>query len=107
MAENEEKVVTQQQQNVQSATSCTGDCRRCFPMQRAYCASQLSLNNMRVLDNVMRELLFMKENLALLDAGVKNLGEKVNAITNSEGILISPNGQVQESSAGTLFAEES
>ena len=106
MADNE-GAMSPQQQNGQPATSCTGDCRRCFPMQRAYCASQLSLNNMRVLDNVMRELLSMKENLALLDTGVKNLNEKVDAITNSEGLLISPDSQAQEPSAGTLFSEES
>ena len=103
MADNEGIVAAQQQQNGQQATTCTGDCRRCFPMQRAYCASQLSLNNMRVLDNVMRELLSLKENLGVMSNEVKDIGEKVKASTKSEGMLIAPEQKSQEPSSADAF----
>ena len=89
MADNGTTVVAQPQKE-QPTTSCTGDCRKCFPMQRAYCASQLSLNNMRVLDNMMREILSLKENFGIMSSEVKDISEKVKAITNAEGMLISP-----------------
>lgn len=58
---------------------------------------------MRVLDNVMRELLSLKENIEMMNSEVKDIGEKVKAITNSEGMLISPDQKAQEPSDTNAF----
>ena len=118
MAENGNGVAVTQQQTQQGNAGaaqaqhagqetghCTGDCRKCMPMQRAYCSAQIAYNSMRMLEGMMREVVSMRENLIVLDSKVKNLGEKVEAITNAEGMLIEPVGEVKEVVTGMLFDE--
>ena len=81
MAVNENGV-TQQVQG-QMATYCTGDCRRCFPMQRAYCASQIGYNNMKILESLF-------QSVASMSSEMKNLSKRIESITNSEEMLFNP-----------------
>jgi len=114
VAENGNGVAVAQQQTqqgnagaaqVQQKGHCSGDCRKCLPMQRAYCSAQIAYNSMRMLENVTREVVSMRGNLMALDSMVRNLGEKVEAITNAEGMLIEPVGESRESETGVLFSE--
>ena len=56
---------------------CTGNCMRCIPAQRTYCASQHAYSNMKVLDNMMGIVVTMQ-------GDIKALSEKIEAIQNSE-----------------------
>lgn len=89
----EEKKQTEQQ-----GTHCTGDCRRCLPMQRAYCSSQITYGNMKMLEALY-------QSVAALSQDVKNLDKKIEAITNSEG-LFNPSVITEETKdGGNIFAE--
>ena len=55
---------------------CSGNCMTCNPFQRQFCASQLSYNNM-----------LMMEQMTQL---VKAIEEKVEALQNNEATLIEP-----------------
>lgn len=101
MAEKENGV--SQQAQGQMATHCTGDCRRCFPMQRAYCASQIAYNNMKLLESLMLSL-------NSLSQGMHKLNEKVEAFNNSEVMLFNPsehNVVPEQKEEKPLFVEES
>ena len=99
MAENGNGVAPQAQQaQGQMATHCTGDCRRCFPMQRAYCASQIAYNNMKLLEALMQSLNVQSQD-------VQNLSKKIEAITNSEMMLIEPAGKSQEETDRNILSE--
>ena len=74
------------------ATHCTGDCRKCFPMQRAYCSSQIAYNNMRMLET-------LSQSLAALSSEVKDLDKKVDTITNSEGLLFNPSTDAENNAS--------
>ena len=68
---------------------CTGDCLKCQPAQRAYCASQHSYSNMKLLDRMMEEIISMK-------GEVRTLSEKIEAIQNNEAMIFNPNAQEGE-----------
>ena len=42
---------------------CSGNCLNCLPAQRAYCSSQHSYSNMKVLDKMMEILNEIRENV--------------------------------------------
>lgn len=52
---------------------CTGDCLKCMPIQRQYCASQFTYNTMRMVER--------------LTAEVQELKEKVKAMLGNEEML--------------------
>ena len=64
---------------------CTGNCLNCLPAQRAYCASQHSFSNMKVLDRMMDEIMAMR-------GEVKAMSEKIEAIQNNEALVFSTSG---------------
>jgi hypothetical protein len=59
--------------------TCPGDCLKCFPAQRQYCASQHAYSNMKVLDRVMETLARMQEQMDALQACTTQLAEKLEA----------------------------
>ena len=63
---------------------CSGNCLNCSPAQRAYCSSQHSYSNMKVLDSLMSVVLSMQEDLI-------SMGEKIEAIQNNEASVFDPN----------------
>lgn len=63
---------------------CSGNCLNCLPAQRAYCASQHSYSNMKVLDTMMGVVLSMQGDL-------KTLTEKIEAMQNNEAEIFDPN----------------
>ena len=96
MAENGNGVAVEQQQTGQGAVGkpqvsgavgrCTGDCKVCTLFQRQYCASQISYNNMRLLERMEQEIVILKGISRLLN-------EKLEAIQNNEAMLMDPIAQ--------------
>ena len=76
---------------------CSGNCLNCIPQQRAYCASQHSYSNMRVLDKVMEIITDMKEQISAMQGEVKEMAIKIEAIQNSEADIFDPNQEFIES----------
>lgn len=76
---------------------CSGNCLNCIPQQRAYCASQHSYSNMRVLDKVMEIITDMKEQIRVMQGEVKEMTLKIEAIQNSEADIFDPNSEYIES----------
>ena len=68
---------------------CSGNCLNCMPQQRAYCASQHAYSNMKVLDAMMKEVLYVKESISVLEG-------KIEAIQNSEASVFNPNEEKSE-----------
>ena len=60
----------------QNQFKCSGDCLKCHPNQRAYCAAQFTYNTMRMVEE-MRET-------------VNDLKVKIEAIQNSEAEVFDP-----------------
>ena len=76
MAENNEIVAAEPQPTEKARRHCTGDCMKCIPFQRQYCAAQLGYNNMRLLESLTTEM--------------RHLREKVEALQNNESLLFNP-----------------
>ena len=66
--------------NEQKQFQCTGDCLRCMAVQRQYCASQHSYNNMRMIER-------MQESINALSASMEELKEMIRALP--EGMVLS------------------
>ena len=60
----------------ETKTQCTGNCMGCTIFQRQYCASQITYNNMRILEQMA--------------ATIASLQDKIEAIQSNEGTLINP-----------------
>lgn len=87
MMENEQgKVSMTSKQTGQGRFKCTGDCLKCLPAQRAYCASQHAYSNMKVLDSMMAVVLSMQED-------VMAMSEKIDAIVNNEALVFAPHDE--------------
>lgn len=86
MAENETKPEAQQMAAGQQTGKCTGDCKVCSLFQRQYCASQISYNNMRLLERIEQEIVILKGISRLLN-------EKLEDIQNNEAMLMDPTAQ--------------
>lgn len=89
----------QQQAAQQTKFTCPKDCRKCLQSQRIYCASQHALSNMLVLDKVMENLLGMKDQIEIMQGGMKELSTRIEAIQASEAAVFEPDG----SQEGDLF----
>ena len=55
---------------------CSGDCLKCHPNQRAYCAAQFTYNTMRMVEQ--------------MQVSISSLSEKIEAIQNSEANVFDP-----------------
>ena len=60
----------------ENQTKCTGNCMACTILQRQYCASQLAYSNMRMLEQVQKEL--------------ADIEKKIEAMQNNEATLFYP-----------------
>ena len=80
----------------QNQFKCSGDCLRCSPAQRAYCASQHSYSNMKVLDMVMQTVTEMKGTM-------EEMRVKIEAIQNNEASVFDP---TKETVTTTDIAQE-
>lgn len=72
-----------EQNNQQQQFQCSGDCMKCNPLQRQYCAAQWSLNSMRM-------LAAMQQSLAAMQGTVDEMRAKLDAIQGSESSLFDP-----------------
>ena len=83
----------QNPQNNQPQFRCPGNCLKCLPAQRQYCASQHAYSNMMVLDKVMETLMKMQEQIGSMQGTIQELSAKIEAIQNSEGAVFDPTGE--------------
>ena len=60
----------------QNQFKCTGDCLKCHPSQRAYCAAQFTYNTMRMVEDMRVVIDDMKVN--------------IEAIQNNEASVFDP-----------------
>lgn len=67
----------------QNQFKCTGNCMKCLPVQRAYCASQHAYSNMKVLDAMMGIVIDMQ-------GDIKAISEKIEAMQNNEAMIFAP-----------------
>lgn len=81
-----------EQNNNQQQFRCTGDCFRCQPLQRQYCAAQWSYNSLRMIER-------MQASIEAMSGTIKELSAKVDAIQGNEASLFDPTSE-------TLTVEE-
>ena len=62
---------------------CSGDCLRCHPNQRQYCASQFTYNSMRMIED-------MQKNLMTMQGTIDEMKAKLEAIQGNEAMLFDP-----------------
>lgn len=67
---------------------CSGNCKNCLALQRQFCASQLAYNSMMVVFQLTQKV-------DMLEAGIKELNEKLNATQSIEADIFNP---IEESS---------
>ena len=72
---------------------CSGNCLNCLPAQRAYCASQHSYSNMKVLDTMMGVVLELK-------GSVEELKVKIEAIQSNEASVFDPTEDTAQEGVG-------
>lgn len=71
---------------------CSGNCMKCSPFQRAYCSSQLAYSNMRMLEQVEKQMMTMQGEMTFMK-------EKIEAMQNNETHLIYPTSEAEKESA--------
>lgn len=62
---------------------CSGDCFKCIPMQRQYCAAQWSYNSLKIIES-------MQETLKAMSGTVEELKVKIESIQGNEAMLFNP-----------------
>ena len=72
-----------EQNNQQNQFRCTGDCFKCQPLQRQYCAAQWSYNSLRMIEK-------MQETLKSMQGTIAELQTKIEAIQGNESSLFDP-----------------
>lgn len=50
----------------EKVSGCTGDCKRCHPLQQSYCAAQIGYNVQNMLDKMNASIRELKEDIASL-----------------------------------------
>ena len=81
----------------QNQFKCSGDCLKCHPNQRAYCASQFTYNTMRMVET-------MQETVNAMQGTVNDLKAKIEAIQDNEAHVFDPTkeGEMLKSPSETL-----
>ena len=64
----------------QNQFKCSGDCLRCHPSQRQYCAAQFTYNTMRMVEDIR--------------ITVEDMRKKIEAIQNSEASIFDPTAEI-------------
>lgn len=70
----------------QNQFKCSGDCLKCHPNQRQYCAAQFTYNSMRMIET-------MQGTLTTMQGTIDELKLKVEAIQGNEASLFDPTSE--------------
>ena len=73
-------------EQTQQQFQCTGDCLKCIPVQRQYCASQHTYQSLRIIQN-------MQETVTVMACTIEELKEKINAIQANEALVFDPSNE--------------
>ena len=71
------------EQNEQKQFQCSGDCLRCLPVQRAYCASQHAYNTMRLMERI-------DQRMTEMEGRFLELTKVVEGIHDNEALVFNP-----------------
>lgn len=66
---------------------CSGDCLKCHPEQRQYCASQFTFNTMKMVEHLIAD--FNK-----MVGTAEEMKVKIEALQNNEALLFNPTAEV-------------
>lgn len=62
---------------------CSGDCLKCHPAQRQYCAAQFTYNTMRMLEG-------LQGTITVMQGTIEEMKVKIEAIQGNEASLFDP-----------------
>lgn len=79
----------QEQNKAQGQFRCGGDCIKCLPIQRQYCAAQWSYNSLRMIEQ-------MQATLNAMQGAIGELKVKIEAIEGNEASLFDPMEEVAQ-----------
>lgn len=72
------------EKNENKQFQCSGDCLRCLPVQRQYCAAQHAYNSMMLIRS-------MQESIAAMTGTIEELKLKIEAIQDNEAMVFATN----------------
>lgn len=76
---------------------CSGDCRKCHPVQRMYCSTQIGYNNMKMLEEMREEIVSLKQEIASMKSSeVEVLFNPTAQEGEAVQIIDSPDNQITE-----------
>lgn len=81
------------EQNEKQQFQCSGDCIKCLPVQRQYCAAQHAYNSMMMLQK-------MQDAFEQMSKDVGELKTKVAAIQDNEALVFNPNDDTSQNGDG-------
>lgn len=67
----------------QNNFKCSGDCIKCHPNQRAYCASQFTYNTMRMVES-------MQQTVVTMQGTIENMSAKIEALQDEKVEIFNP-----------------
>ena len=79
----------------QTQFKCSGDCLRCTPIQRQYCASQFTYNSMRMIES-------MQNTLSAMQGTIDEIVVKIEAIQGNEASLFDPTEENTETTTNPI-----
>ena len=78
----------------QNRFKCSGDCIKCHPNQRAYCASQFTYNTMRMVED-------MQQSVVAMQGTMEEMNSKIDALQEDKVDVFDPTKEKIEEK--TLF----
>ena len=84
--------------NQQPKFQCSGDCLKCLPAQRQYCASQHAYSNMKVLDVLVEMIKQTAKELEDIRKDVAAISVKIESILSNEESVFNPSEETQSGS---------
>ena len=71
-------------QPAQQTTGCPGDCNRCTPMHRSYCASQIAFNMQNAVARIENTLATLAQIIGGIETRVAHIEERLAAQAQDE-----------------------
>ena len=69
----------------QNQFKCSGDCLKCHPNQRAYCAAQFTYNTMRMVEQMQESINTLSEKITAIQDNEAHVFDPTSAETAQEG----------------------
>lgn len=66
---------------------CTGDCLKCHPNQRQYCAAQITYNTMRMIETMQGTIEEMKVKIEAIQGNEASLFDPTDIAQSGDGAI--------------------